>query len=224
MSSPFPSAVLWDMDGTLVDSEPYWIAEERALVESYGGTWTHADALALVGNPLIVSATYIVQRAGVPLTPVEVVERLVAGVGARLRQQVPWRPGVRELLAELNEAGVPCALVTMSYRVLTDLLVAALPEGALQVVVSGDEVTHGKPHPEPYLTAAARLGIDPGAAVAIEDSEAGARSAAAAGVAVIVVPNVKAVPPIPGTVQVPTLAGVGAADLLTAVAGVCVPG
>ncbi|MBK8469380.1 MAG: HAD family phosphatase [Actinomycetales bacterium] len=208
-----PAAVLWDMDGTLVDSEPYWIAEEYLLVESFGGRWSHAHAMALVGRDLLDSAAYIVEHSPVALPPEAVVQRLVRGVQARLAERTPWRPGARELLAELRAAGVPTALVTMSYRSLTDALERALPPGAFDVVVSGQDVSHGKPDPEPYLLAASLLGVDPQDCVAIEDSEAGALSASAAGARTLVIPNVKPVPPLPGVVPLTTLVGLTPAVL-----------
>lgn len=184
-----PAAVLWDMDGTLVDTEPYWIEVEYALVEEHGGTWSLEHALNLVGNDLLVSAAYIRDHGGVDLPPEEIVERLLDGVIARIEQAVPWRPGAVELLAELGTAGVSCALVTMSYERFVAPVLAALPEGSFAAVVTGDGVTVGKPHPEPYLTAAALLGVEPSSCVAIEDSNTGAKSAEAAGCAVLVVPN-----------------------------------
>jgi HAD superfamily hydrolase (TIGR01509 family) len=108
---------------------------------------------------------------------------------ARILERVPWRPGAVELLAHLEAAGVPCGLVTMSYARFVAPVLAALPQGSFAAVVTGDEVTVGKPHPEPYLTAAALLGVDPRACIAIEDSNTGAKSAEAAGCAVLVVPN-----------------------------------
>ena len=184
-----PKAVLWDMDGTLVDTEPYWIEVEYELVGEYGGTWTHADALNLVGNDLLASGAYIREHGGVDLDPAEIVERLLDGVIARILQSVPWRPGAVELLAELQADGVPCALVTMSYERFVAPVLAALPEGSFAAVVTGDAVTVGKPHPEPYLTAAAILGVEPRDCLAIEDSNTGAKSAEAAGCTVLVVPN-----------------------------------
>lgn len=184
-----PAAVLWDMDGTLVDTEPYWIEVEYALVEEHGGTWSLEHALNLVGNDLLVSAAYIREHGGVDLEPDVIVERLLDGVIARIEQEVPWRPGAVELLADLGAAGVPCALVTMSYERFVAPVLAALPEGSFAAVVTGDGVTSGKPHPEPYLTAAALLGVEPSSCVAIEDSNTGAKSAEAAGCAVLVVPN-----------------------------------
>ena len=100
-----------------------------------------------------------------------------------------------ELLSDLNRLGVPCALVTMSYKRFVAPILSALPEGAFRSVVTGDAVSQGKPHPEPYLKAARNLGVDPGECLAIEDSNTGARSAVAAGCTVLVVPNHVPVPP-----------------------------
>jgi HAD superfamily hydrolase (TIGR01509 family) len=183
------SAVLWDMDGTLVDTEPYWIEVEYALVAEFGGTWSQEHALNLVGNDLLVSGEYLREHGGVDLPPAVIVDRLLDGVIERIRRVVPWQPGARELLARLGEAGVPCALVTMSYERFVGPVLEALPAGTFATVVTGDRVTVGKPHPEPYLNAAAALGVDPADCVAIEDSNTGAKSAEAAGCTVLVVPN-----------------------------------
>ena len=191
-----PAAVLWDMDGTLVDTEPYWIEAEYALAERYGGTWSREHALNLVGNDLIESGRYIREHMDIDLEPSLIVEELLDRVIASVERAVPWRPGAVELLAGLKEHGVPCALVTMSYRRFVAPILAALPEGAFAHVVTGDAVLHGKPHPEPYLKAARALGVDPADCLAIEDSNTGARSAEAAGCRVLVVPN--HVPVLPG--------------------------
>lgn len=212
-----PAAVLWDMDGTLIDSEPYWIAEEHDLVESFGGQWTDEHALALVGNPLEVSAQYILDHSPVRATVMEVVDTLMHGVMRRITRDVPWRPGALELLTDLHAAGVPNALVTMSWRPFADLVVGLVPPQTFDIVVTGDAVGHGKPHPEPYLTAARLLGVDPEDCVAIEDSPAGVGSAVAAGVPTIAVPHVVPVPRLTGAIQVPSLRGIGPTDLMTLV-------
>jgi HAD superfamily hydrolase (TIGR01509 family) len=208
-----PAAVFWDMDGTLVDTEPYWINAEHAVVEEAGGVWSDAYAHELVGNDLMVSARFIRDNSPVELDPVEIVEELLTRVVRQVREHVPWRPGAVELLTALRDQGVPNALVTMSWRSLADAVLAALPVGAFDAVITGDEVEHGKPHPEPYLAAARALGVELAESVAIEDSPTGVRSAVAAGVPTLAVPHVVAVPVTPGAVQVPSLVGIGPADL-----------
>lgn len=208
-----PAAVLWDMDGTLVDTEPYWMECEHELVGEYGGTWTEADAKSLVGNPLLVSAEIIRSRGGVPLPAQAIVERLLDGVVERVRRHVPFRPGVPELLAELREREIPCALVTMSYRRFADAVIEVLPPGTFAVLVTGDDVTHGKPHPEPYLRAARELGVVPATCVAIEDSPPGVASAVAAGVPTLAVEHMVPIPRGLGRALVHTLQGWTVADL-----------
>ena len=213
MGGPHPAAVLWDMDGTLVDTEPYWVAVETELVESHGGTWTTEHAMNLVGNSLTHSAQYIREHGGVDLPVEEIVERMLDGVVTHVQREVPWRPGARELLAALRAEGVRCALVTMSYERFVAPVLAQLPRGSFDVVVTGDSVTHGKPHPEPYLHAARLLGVEPRRCLAIEDSNTGVRSAEAAGCLVVVVPNHVPVAPGERRVFLPTLDGLAPADL-----------
>jgi HAD superfamily hydrolase (TIGR01509 family) len=214
MSADLPAAVLWDMDGTLVDTEPYWIAEERALVEQHGGVWTDEHAHQLVGNDLLVSAEYILAHSPIDLSPVEIVHLLLAGVVARVALHVPWRPGARELLRSLVKQGVPCALVTMSWESLATAVLKNLPKGTFSAVITGDVVSHGKPHPEPYLAAARVLGVDLKSCIAIEDSPPGVASAVAAGIPTIAVPHHVSVPETVGAVQVTSLAGLAPQDLL----------
>ncbi|HEV7196016.1 MAG TPA: HAD family phosphatase [Pedococcus sp.] len=210
---PLPAAVLWDMDGTLVDTEPYWISAEHAIVEEAGGLWSDEYAHQLVGNDLMVSAQFIRENSPVELDPLQIIEELLQRVIAQVRDHVPWRPGAVELLTALGEQGVPNALVTMSWRSLADAVVAALPEGTFATVITGDEVEHGKPHPEPYLAAADALGVAVADCVAIEDSPTGVRSAVAAGVPTLAVPHVVPVPLTVGAVQVPSLLGLAPIDL-----------
>lgn len=208
-----PAAVLWDMDGTLVDTEPYWFDIEFELVAEFGGTWSDADAHSLVGFDLLDSARELRTRGGVRLEPVEIVERLLDGVIRRVADQLPWRPGAPELLAECVAADVPCVLVTMSWRRLADAVIAAAPPGSFVASVTGDEVSNGKPDPEPYLAAAAAVGVDPVACVAIEDSPTGVAAALAAGCATLGVPHVVPVAAAPGLTLVDSLVGIGLADL-----------
>lgn len=214
-----PDAVLWDMDGTLVDTEPYWIAAEYAIVAEHGGQWSDELAHQLVGNPLLVSAEFIIANSPVTLTPEQLVDDLLARVVRQVQEHIPWRAGARELLFELNDLGVRCALVTMSWTSLAEAVTASLPQGLFAVVVTGDLVTHGKPHPEPYLAACAALNARPERCIAIEDSATGVRSAVAAGVPTLAVPHVVDVPAIPGAVRLDSLDGVRARELVGYFAG-----
>jgi HAD superfamily hydrolase (TIGR01509 family) len=214
-----PAAVLWDMDGTLVETEPYWIEAEFEIAEEHGGTWSKEHALELVGNDLLDSGRYIREHMGIDLEPADIVEQLLDKVVARIRRAVPWRPGAVELLADLRAHGVRCGLVTMSYRRFVAPVLEALPGDTFEIVVTGDAVSQGKPHPEPYTTAAALLGVDPGQTLAVEDSNTGVRSAVAAGCTVLVVPN--HVPVLPGERRLfaDTLAGLDAEALRKLLAG-----
>lgn len=204
MAPTLPAAVLWDLDGTLVDTEPLWIAAEHELADQVGGTWTAQDALQLVGSDLLTSGRLLQQHFDTAMTPAEIVDFLVTRVARGLAEGAPWRPGARELVLAYAQAGVPQALVTMSYAVLADPIAASLP---LDAVVTGDRVTRGKPDPEPYLTAARMLGADPAACVAVEDSETGATSATEAGCQVLAVPHMVPVDLHPRRRHVTTLEG-----------------
>jgi HAD superfamily hydrolase (TIGR01509 family) len=154
----------------------------------------------------------------VRLEPLEIVEHLLDGVIARIRSHVPWRPGAAELLAECGREGIPTALVTMSWRRFADAVVESAPPGSFQTVVTGDAVTRGKPDPEPYLKAAADLGVTPGSCIAIEDSPTGVASALRAGCRTLGVPHVVSLDETPGLTIVGTLEGVGVEELGTLVA------
>ncbi len=206
------AAVLWDMDGTLVDTEPYWIDTEHRLVEEFGGTWSDEQATALIGSDLLDSAA-VLRDAGVDLELVEIVERLMDGVIARMEVELPWRPGARELLVACRDAGIPCVLVTMSWRRFADAVLASAPEGCFVTTITGDEVAHGKPHPEPYLAALRYLDADAADCVAIEDSRTGVASALASGCATLGVPHVVSLEPAPNLLIAPTLVGVTVDDL-----------
>jgi HAD superfamily hydrolase (TIGR01509 family) len=213
-------AVLWDMDGTLVDTEPYWITAEHELVERFGGRWTHEQAMRLVGQALPTSAG-ILQEAGVRMDIREIIDTLTARVVEQLGDAVPWRPGARELLGQLHEAGVVCALVTMSEAPMAHRIIDHLPEGTFAAVVTGDLVEHGKPHPDPYLRGIRLLdsalgGLDVSECVAVEDSTPGATSATAADLATVVVPNALAVPVHLGVEHWETLEGRTPTDLAAA--------
>jgi len=202
------AAVLWDMDGTLVDTEPYWIASEHQLVAEHGIAWSDADAHSLVGFDLLAAAHELRNRGGVTLDPQAVVEYLLAHVIARCAEGLPWRPGAPELLAGCVAAGIPNVMVTMSWRSLADAVIGAAPAGSFTASITGDEVTNGKPDPDPYLAAAAALGVDPSACLAIEDSPTGVASALAAGCVTLGVPHVVSLPTSAGLTIVDSLTGI----------------
>lgn len=200
------------MDGTLVDTEPYWLAAERRLISEWGGEWTEEDGLQLVGSGLENSAR-VFQSRGVGLTVDEIIQTLTDQVMEQISVEVPWRPGARELLQELHEAGVPLALVTMSIRRMAEVVIDAIGFDAFSVVVTGDEVENSKPHPEPYLRAAMLLQVDPTDAVAIEDSAPGLASAVASGAVSIGVAAHVPLAPSPSYELWTTLEGRGLDDL-----------
>lgn len=215
-------AVLWDMDGLLVDSEPLWTIAERELAVRLGGTWDDRIKAAVVGTRLDVAVPAILRWFGAEPTPdrvastsLELLDRMVE----LYAEALPVMPGADALLAGLLAAGVPVALVSSSFRVLVD---AALLTGIgpFDGTLAGDEVVQGKPHPEPYLTMAGRLGVDPARCVVLEDSPSGVASGQAAGCAVLAVPSVAgvAIAAGPRTRVVPGLTGVGVADLRALVA------
>jgi HAD superfamily hydrolase (TIGR01509 family) len=210
-------AALWDMDGTIVDTEPYWIEAEHALVAAHGGQWSHEKAMQLVGQSLVFSAG-ILQDAGVALERREIIDILTAHVISQVRESVPWRPGARELLDELHTAGIRCALVTMSEAPLAREIVASLPKPYFEFLVTGDTVAQGKPHPEAYLTAVGLLREqDPELGlkhcIALEDSVPGVAAAVASGVLTIAIPHIMPLPHDPRHAVWETLAGRTVADL-----------
>lgn len=208
-----PAAVLWDMDGTLVDTEPYWMAAETPLVESYGGTWSHEQALRLVGMGLEDSAR-ILQEAGVRMGVHDIIELLTDRVMEQLDVTgIPFRPGAKELLASLREAGVKTGLVTMSTRRMALTVVDLIDFPAFDVIIAGDDATRPKPFPDPYLQACEALGVAPEDTVAIEDSPNGLRSAIASGAVSLGVPLMVSLTGVGAHALWPTLEGTSAMHL-----------
>lgn len=196
-----PHAVLWDLDGTLIDSEHYWMLSEKALADRYPGTWSHQDGLDLIGLALPVSCAIMRERMGIQdLTIDEIIDELTNGVLSNLEREIPWRPGARELLIALNQAGVKQALVTMSMRRMALAVAESFDFQLFDVVVAGDDVTQGKPHPEAYLKAANLLGVAPENCIAFEDSLNGLASAESAGTRAVAVPNMMEIPEKPGRI------------------------
>jgi HAD superfamily hydrolase (TIGR01509 family) len=210
------------MDGLLVDTEPVWTVAEVELARQLGGEFTPDVKAAIVGTRLEVAVPTILRWYGAPTdhgTVARTASWLLGRMVELFAEPPALLPGVSELLAEVREAGVPTALVSSSYRVLVDAVLAH-GTGPFDTTLAGDEVEHGKPHPEPYLTAAERLGVDPARCVVLEDSPSGVASAEAAGCVVVAVPSVPGVAFEPGPRRLvrASLAGLGLADLSALVA------
>ena len=207
------AAVLFDMDGLLVDTEPLWLETETEVMARLGAPWTAEDQHALLGGSMERTVGYLLAKA-TRLAPPETVERwMIEGVLARVRAGgVVVQPGVRELLAEVTSAGLPYALVTSSQRMFAEAVLDATGI-TFPVTVYAEDVTAGKPDPEPYLLAAKLLDVDPVRCVALEDSPNGVASATAAGCRVLAVPSLVPIPPAPGRVVLPSLAGVSLGKL-----------
>jgi HAD superfamily hydrolase (TIGR01509 family) len=208
-----PAAVLWDMDGTLIDSEPYWMKSEGAFAKANNSAWTEQDGLSLVGMSLYDSSKIIKEKVGSDLEPEQIIQQLTDGVSAQLKQEIFWRPGAKELLLLLRKKKVKTALVTMSMHRMAKQVVDSIGFDAFDVIVAGDDVLHGKPHPEAYLKAAELLGVKAAECVAFEDSLSGLRSAEAAGTKAVGIKNIVEIPAEPGRILWPTLEGVSMSDL-----------
>ncbi|GAA0745143.1 HAD family phosphatase [Dactylosporangium roseum] len=184
-------AVLFDMDGTLVDSEKVWSVGLTLLADRYGGELSDAARKAMVGTNMTDSMRILHEDLGQPMTK-DATDASVVWLEERVKELfhggLVWRPGAKELLASLRAADVPLALVTATHRHLVDVALVTIGADNFDAVVAGDEVDQTKPHPMPYLTAARLVGADPTRCVAVEDSPNGVRSARAAGCAVLGVP------------------------------------
>lgn len=209
-------AVLFDMDGTLVDSEKLWDISLEALYARLGGELTARTRAALVGSSAENTMRTVFSDVGLDPDPEEMAETsrwLHAYTGELFAEGLPWCPGARELLDALADEDVPLALVTNTERELTEQALRSIGSERFSVTVCGDEVAEGKPAPDPYLRAAQLLGLRPAACLAVEDSVTGTAAAESAGCPVLVVPNDIVVPSGPARWHADTLHGLGVDDL-----------
>ena len=209
---PF-EAVLWDMDGTLIDSEPLWIEEERRLMESLGIEWTDEDARYCLGGPMVRVDEYMRQRSGQDFQPGALSSRLLEMVEARFSGPLPFAPGALELLEELERIGTPLALVSASPRNLIDQAMNSFGKDRFNVIVSNNDVRKPKPDPEGYLLAAERLQVDIRRTLIIEDSIPGIGAAQASGAFVLGIAHFNELPESPRTIQRLSLKGLSASAL-----------
>jgi len=202
------SAVLFDMDGTLVDSEKLWTIALERVAERLGGVLSGGTRAAMIGQDIDDSIRMLIADVGSTAEATAVRTMLLEVTAEVFREGMPWQPGASALLDEVRAAGMSTALVTATYRSLVEIALETLGRERFDVLVCGDEVQRPKPDPEPYLRAMQLLGVAAENSVAVEDSPNGSRSALAAGLPVLVVPSEVAVPPAPGLVFAGSLAGV----------------
>lgn len=211
-----PDAVLWDMDGTLVDSERLWDVSLAELARHLGGALSRATRERMVGGSLAFTCELTLLEVGLPVTPEAVAEAgewVMARTGELFAEDLAWQPGALPALLTVRAAGLPAALVTSTHRSLTERALDRIGREHFDVVVCGDEVTAAKPAPDPYVRAARLLGVPPRRCVAVEDSPTGTASAAAAGCAVLVVSSGVPVPAGPRRVPRDGLVGLTVAEL-----------
>jgi HAD superfamily hydrolase (TIGR01509 family) len=211
-------AVLFDMDGTLLDSEKVWDIALDDLAEWLGGRLSSTGRTRMVGTPLGRSIAILHDDLGIDADAEASGAYLLSRAAELFERPLPWRPGARELLDAVAAAEIPAGLVTSTHRGLTKLALRTLGADRFAALVCGDDVTATKPAPDPYLVAAAQLGVTPERCIAIEDSPVGLRAARTAGCVVLVVPNDVAIEAEPGIEIRPTLEGVTVADLRALVA------
>jgi HAD superfamily hydrolase (TIGR01509 family) len=211
-----PAAVLWDMDGTLVDSEKVWTVSLADTARSLGGELSAGAREAMVGSNMARSLGIMFDDLGLEPDPARMAQAanyLTDRTGELFAAGLVWRPGALEALRVVRAAGWPTALVTNTLRSLTEKALDSIGREHFTVTVCGDEVPHGKPDPDPYLRAAELLGVAPESCLAVEDSPTGATAAERAGCAVLVVPCDVAVPTGPRRVHRGSLLGLTADDI-----------
>ena len=211
-----PAAVLWDMDGTLVDSEKVWTVSLAEAARALGGELSATAREDIIGSNLTRTLGIMFDDLGLPHEPQEMERtrrRILARTGELFADGLEWRPGAQEALRTVRAAGWPTALVTNTGRELTELALDGIGREHFTVTVCGDEVPRGKPDPDPYLRAALLLAVDAADCLAVEDSPTGALSAGRAGASVLVVPCEVPVPEAPGRVRRASLVGLSADDV-----------
>lgn len=215
-SSVGPAAILWDMDGTLVDSEKVWTVSIVDTARWLGGELSPGAREEMVGGDMADTLVILFDDLGLAPDPdrMDAAERwLTARTAELFAAGLPARPGAVEALRTVRAAGWPTALVTNTARALTEVALDGIGRAHFTVTVCGDEVPRGKPDPDPYLRAAELLGVPAEACLAVEDSPTGALSAARAGAAVLVVPCDVPVPDGPGRLHRASLVGLTADEL-----------
>lgn len=220
---PF-SAVLWDMDGTLIDSEPIWIAQEQELMNSMGVHWSQEDAIHCIGGPMTRVDAYMRKKLSPQLQEqypeMALTKILLSRMESELAKGVDFAPGAEQLFNQITQLGVPQALVSASSRALVDAALNFIGGERFQVTISNDEVVESKPSPEGYLSAATQLGVDIENCLILEDSVTGVTAAINSGAYVLAIPHVANLPIAAKVVHKTTLQSLDVQDLVTLFKGV----
>jgi len=185
----FFDAVFFDMDGLLVDSEPSWFESETELTQAHGYEWTTDDQVACLGGPLSRIGEYMFARCGGSKSPEFFTQELIEIQCSKLRGNTPLMPGAIALVRQLQDAGIPTALVSASPRNIVDAVLENLGGSPFPFSISSDDVVNTKPHPDAYLLAAKNIGADIANSLIFEDSLTGVSAARASGAWLIAVPH-----------------------------------
>lgn len=199
-------AIFFDMDGLLVDTEPYWLETERELMAEFNVDWKTEDQLFCLGGPMSKVGKYMSDLALGRENPEWFVSQLIERIALKF-SSISLMPGVGQLLEEVHKNSLPAALVSASPRRLVNAVLESIPNAPFSTTISADDVERGKPHPDPYLKAADFLGVDITRSLVIEDSPTGVTAARASGAWVIAVPHIAPINPAPRSAIVETLAG-----------------
>lgn len=199
-------ALLFDMDGLLVDTEPYWLDTERELMAEFGVHWREEDQRFCLGGPMSKVGNYMSELARNERESEWFVTEIIERMSLKFRE-ISLMPGIRQLLDEVREINMPSALVSASPRRLVDAVLESIPSAPFTVSISADDVSRGKPHPDPYLKAADLLKVNISDSLIIEDSPTGVSAARASGAWVIAVPQIAPIDPAPKSAILRSLAG-----------------
>lgn len=217
--TPRPMGVLWDMDGTLLDSEKLWDIAIGEYSRTLGTELSAAVRETTLGNSMRDALTKVLTNASVPVNDTNLAEGrewLTTRVGDLFSHGIPWRPGAREAVALMRSMGLATGLVTNTERGLVEYALETLGRENFDITVTGDEVEIGKPDPAPYLRGASLLGLEPSRCLAIEDSPTGSLSAHRAGCPVLAVPSESMIEAAPGYTVRRSLVGLTAEDVVGA--------
>lgn len=191
-----PAAILFDMDGTLVDSEPVWGLVENSIAEDIGGHLTEEDRMRMLGGSMQTIVEAMLAIATKPTTGEYIEYEMNHRMVVRITDECPWRDGAAELLTWAKERGIPCALVSASARIIVEAVAGQAPVAdAFAVTITHDDVAETKPHPEGYLKAAEVLGVEIADCLVVEDSYNGLRAGMASGAHVVAVRGIAPVTP-----------------------------